>query len=79
MVMQLGRLPSPLDIRDYKLTSFVPKMYDLSGSKNWEFLAEPLYQEATNHCVGFSMANWGINLPVHIQMMTGINFIINAR
>jgi hypothetical protein len=59
-----GRTDSPLDIRDYKLCNYMPVKYDTTGSKNWAFLAEPLDQKQTNHCLGFAMANWGINLPI---------------
>jgi hypothetical protein len=64
MIHRLGRQPSPIDIRDYKLGTFLPAKYDTSGEKSWEFLSNPLNQKTTNHCVGFAMANWGINLPV---------------
>jgi hypothetical protein len=59
-----GRIESPLDIRDFKLASYMPLKYNTAGSMSWAFLAEPLDQNTTNHCVGFAMANWGINLPV---------------
>jgi hypothetical protein len=67
MEHSLGRLPSPFDPRDYNLTDFMPKgILKISAitERNWEFLAEPLSQGATNHCVGFSMADFGINLPI---------------
>lgn len=67
MKYSLGRIPSKFDHRDYKLTDFMPKgLRKLSTitSRKWDFLSDPLNQEATNHCVGFSMANFGINLPV---------------
>ena len=64
----MGRKPSPFDARDYKLTRFIPKgigRLSLVEEKEWDFpLLTPLDQEMTNHCVGFSGANWGINLPV---------------
>lgn len=61
----LGRNPSPIDIRDYKLADFMPPLLgNLSGSKSWAFLAEPLNQKLTGHCVGFAMADFGINLPI---------------
>jgi hypothetical protein len=61
----LGRLPSPLDIRDYRLAAFIPPLKgNLSGSKSWDFPSEPLNQDLTAHCVGFAMADFGINLPV---------------
>ena len=62
---RLGRIPSSLDIQDYKLTSFIaPRKLDVAGEKLWDFLAEPLDQGDTEHCVGFAMANFGINLPI---------------
>jgi hypothetical protein len=67
MEHSLGRLPSPFDPRDYNLTDFMPKgILKISAitERNWEFLAEPLSQGSTNHCVGLSMANFGINLPI---------------
>jgi hypothetical protein len=61
----LGRKPSPLDIRDYKLSNFMPaKLGDLSGGKSWAFNAEPLDQGNTGHCVGFGGADFGINTPI---------------
>jgi len=63
----MGRKPSPFDARDYKLTSFMPKGFgkiSLVNEMVWEFPSSPLDQGFTNHCVGFSGANWGINLPV---------------
>lgn len=62
-----GRIPSPFDGRDYNLRSFIPRANSLKiiGSKKWEFWGEPLDQGETPHCVGFSMANFGINEPVN--------------
>jgi hypothetical protein len=64
MEHNFGRIESPLDTRDFKLGNYIPAKYDTTGSKDWPFLAEPLDQKLTNHCVGFAMANWGINLPI---------------
>jgi len=67
MKFYLGRVPSPYDPRDYNLSEFIPKgvmKLSLNLSRNWPFNAEPLYQGETPHCVGFSMANFGINTPV---------------
>lgn len=63
MKIKFGRNPSPLDIRDYRLGSYIPTAKDLSGSRKWDFLSEPLDQGSTPHCVGFAIADWGINLP----------------
>lgn len=67
----LGRRISPLDIKNYRLTDFIPpKKLDTSGSRVWEFLADPLDQslgmpvEKQGHCPGFCLANFGINLPI---------------
>jgi hypothetical protein len=67
MEFSLGRFPSVFDARDYNLVTFMPKgILKLSAvtEKNWEFPSSPLNQETTNHCVGFSMADFGINLPI---------------
>jgi hypothetical protein len=63
MKIEFGRVLSPLDTRDFKLQHYIPFELDLSGSKNWDFLSDPLDQGATPHCVGFSIATWGVNLP----------------
>jgi hypothetical protein len=61
----LGRNPSPFDERDYQLKNFLAvKKLVTAGSKAWPFPSEPLNQGETPHCVGFAMANWGINLPI---------------
>lgn len=65
-----GRKPSPFDIQDYKLASFIPKgIYKETGiiEKDWEFIGKALDQENTPHCVGFSGASFGINLPVNTK------------
>ena len=65
MTYGLGRIPSPFDVRDYKLSSFMPKVRTTTiTEREWEFPAESLNQDDTNHCTGFSGANFGINLPV---------------
>lgn len=64
MNRKFGRNPSPLDIRDFNLKAYIPRKISLEGSKAWPFLSAPLDQKDTSHCVGFSMADWGINLPV---------------
>lgn len=64
----LGRIQSPFDARDYNLGAFIPRGIrgiSLITSRNWEFPNDPLNQEASYHCVGFSMANFGINLPIN--------------
>jgi hypothetical protein len=62
---KFGRIPSPPDARDYRLSSFIsPRKLDVTGTKVWDFLSGPLDQGDTPHCVGFAMANFGINLPI---------------
>jgi len=63
----LGRKKSPFDERDYNLRDYIEKgglLREVIKEKVWEFPSSPLNQEKTNHCVGFSMANFGINYPV---------------
>jgi hypothetical protein len=68
MAFGLGRSPSTFDSKDFSLALFMPTgallRASIITSMNWEFLAEPLSQGETPHCVGFSMANFGINLPI---------------
>ena len=72
MERQFGRIKSNLDVRDYNLRNFIPRQIlpQVIKEKKWEYPAEPLDQGTTTHCVGFSMANWGINLPVHTPYNT---------
>ncbi len=65
MDRKFGRLPSSFDERDFNLRDFIPKggKFRLVTEANWEYPAEPLDQKETPHCVGFSMATFGINLP----------------
>ena len=64
-----GRKPSPIDLRDYHAIDYIPKkaikrmLSDAIKEINWAYLKESLDQENTGHCCGFSMANFGINLP----------------
>lgn len=78
-----GRKPSPFDIRDYNLASFVPAGLPDTGVtySNWEFKHEPLDQSTTLHCVGFSIANFGINAPVetHYTNDDGHRFYYDAK
>jgi len=76
MNRQFGYIQSPFDERDYNLHNFIPCGADLSleeiDSKKWEFPIDhaPLDQKDTQHCLGFSMANFGINYPVHKDYTT---------
>ena len=65
MDIKFGRLESAFDERDYDLNEFVPK-FRLSPitEKTWNFNSEALNQGDTNHCVGFSMAAFGISDPI---------------
>lgn len=63
----LGRIKSPFDPRDYNLKNFIPRGIptEIILERNWEFPSNPLNQNETNHCTGFSMANFGINYPTN--------------
>lgn len=70
MEYYLGRTPSPYDPRDYNLEAFMPKgvlRFTLAREKRWDYPLETLNQEQTFHCVGFSMANFGINSPTNMK------------
>ncbi len=60
-----GRIPSPYDSRDYELKTFIHKTVESEQKTEqcWEFPLEPLDQYDQPHCVGFSMADFGINYP----------------
>jgi hypothetical protein len=63
----LGRNPSKFDARDYRLGDFMPKLATnvfVAPDTKWEFLSAPLNQGDTPHCVGFSIGDFGICLPV---------------
>jgi hypothetical protein len=74
MIRKFGRIPSPLDERDYQLNDYLPipsfwewlvslfkpKKYP---TKIWD-VQERLDQKDTGHCVGFSCADWGNTLPI---------------
>jgi hypothetical protein len=62
---KFGRIPSSFDSRDWQLGSFIPSdaTFGTGEEKMWDFPAQKLDQENSSHCVGFSMANFGINLP----------------
>jgi hypothetical protein len=67
MKYYLGRNRSAFDPRDYSLAAFMPRTAGnlaVAPDTSWAFPVAPLDQGETGHCVGFSMANWGINLPV---------------
>jgi hypothetical protein len=68
MERNFGRRQSPVDERDYKLSSFINKKESIGvTSKNWRFFGLPLDQCETPHCCGFSMANFGINEPINTK------------
>ena len=60
---QFGRIPSPIDGRDWDLGDFIPHKYSIRQEMKWDFPCIPLDQGVTNHCVGYAMAHFGINLP----------------
>lgn len=60
----LGRIKSPFDFRDYNLRNFIPRKVSQVQESDWPFTLEPLDQKDTGHCVGFSMADFGINNPM---------------
>lgn len=67
MAYHFGRIHSPFDSRDYNLDNFIPMGATVKegDSQKWEFPGLVLDQGETNHCVGFSIANFGINNPVY--------------
>lgn len=68
MKRKFGRIPSPFDPRDYNLRSFIPRGEGLDIThRAWEFPAPPLDQLDSNHCAGFTIANFGINFPTFTQ------------
>ena len=62
---QFGRIPSSIDGRDWDLEDFIPDKltFRVGQEAKWDFPCAPLDQENSNHCVGYSMAHFGINLP----------------
>lgn len=60
---QFGRIQSPIDNRDWELVDFIEPGYKLVKEKKWDFPSDPLDQKNSPHCVGFSMAHFGICLP----------------
>jgi hypothetical protein len=66
---EFGRIQSPIDNRDWDLDDFIPEQpfYRIAQDAKWDFPCTVLDQENTTHCVGFSMAHFGINLPTFTQ------------
>lgn len=62
---RFGRIPSSIDERDWQLEDFIPvkPLFRIGQEAKWDFPCTVLDQEETPHCVGFSMAHFGINLP----------------
>ncbi len=84
MKFYLGRNPSAFDARDMALSAFMAKDYynlPVPKSMKWDFLAEPLNQGETPHCVGFSGADWGICNPVqdNYTNQDGHNFYYKCK
>jgi hypothetical protein len=63
MNRKFGRIPSSIDERDWDLGDFITPTFRVAREAKWDFPCVPLDQENTSHCVGFSMAHFGINLP----------------
>ena len=65
MDRQFGRIPSSIDERDWHLEDFIPEKpsFRIGQEAKWDFPGTPLDQGNSSHCVGFSMAHFGINLP----------------
>jgi len=64
----MGWNPSPFDPKDFTLGDFIPQFpmsLSLIRSKYWDFPVDSLNQDDTPHCVGFSIADFGINLPTY--------------
>jgi len=62
----LGRLPSPPDARDYRMSDAVRELEKVSAPrpvKRWKS-SKVLDQGETPHCVGFAWAGWGISAPI---------------
>lgn len=64
---QFGRIPSPIDDRDWNLSDFIQPSFKICQEAKWDFPCTPLDQGNTPHCVGYSMAHFGINLPTFTQ------------
>lgn len=61
----LGRIPSPVDTRDFRLSAHLPAPRVFPRrARLWEFHEHTLNQGNTNHCTGFSVAHWKISAPV---------------
>jgi len=63
MNRKFGRIPSSIDERDWDLGDFITPTFRVAREAKLDFPCVPLDQENTSHCVGFSMAHFGINLP----------------
>lgn len=60
----LGRNISTPDGRDYKLSAYLPARKSEITSKIWDFQKDALDQKDKPHCGGFSMAHYGICMPM---------------
>jgi hypothetical protein len=60
----LGRVVSKSDDRDYKLSAYIPARKTDVVMKVWDFPVQALDQKDKPHCGGFSMAHYGICLPM---------------
>lgn len=66
MKRKFGRIPSPLDTRDFKLAPHLSLLSatPLIQNKRWNYVGPSLDQGETGHCGGFSMATWRRTAPV---------------
>lgn len=61
----LGCKSSKFDPHDYPLTAYIPiQLGDLSGEKEWPFNQPSLNQGTKPWCVGYGIADFGINAPI---------------
>lgn len=84
MKFNLGRNQSSFDSRDYNLQDFIPKgIFGITIYRNrkWLYTSQPLDQKNTNHCGGFTAANFGINYPTRkaYTEKDGHNFYYMAK
>lgn len=67
----LGRVPSRPDERNYQLAKYIPPILPaiktaFPDEKRWAYpRRKSLDQKNTGHCTGFSIANFGITLPIY--------------
>lgn len=83
----LGRIPSIPDDRNYLLSKYIPFFMPaiktaFPDQKRWGYpRTHSLDQKDTGHCTGFSIANFGITLPVfdHFNNTSGHSFYYKCK